>query len=113
MDELVPGEDLSAYAPEKEPGLDLSCVKVMLMGVVMLLIGIFLLLADSGNMDFSAWCFFIGIGTFVVGLLIPQEKGKPVVDDTLPQRRCPQCGKTHDFDYPRCPFCGFDHTRCK
>lgn len=22
-----------------------------------------------------------------------------------PQVRCPNCGKLHDFDYPRCPFC--------
>lgn len=24
----------------------------------------------------------------------------------LPQRKCPQCGRVHDFDYPKCPFCG-------
>lgn len=29
--------------------------------------------------------------------------------DELPQRTCPKCGKTHDFDYPRCPFCGHDY----
>ena len=30
-------------------------------------------------------------------------------DEALPQRTCPNCGKTHDFDYPRCPFCGHDY----
>ncbi len=25
--------------------------------------------------------------------------------DTLPQVECPVCGKMHDFDYPKCPFC--------
>lgn len=30
-------------------------------------------------------------------------------DEATPQRTCPNCGKTHDFDYPRCPFCGHDY----
>ena len=24
----------------------------------------------------------------------------------LPQVKCPSCGRSHDFDYPKCPFCG-------
>lgn len=24
----------------------------------------------------------------------------------LPQVTCPECGTKHDFDYPKCPFCG-------
>lgn len=24
---------------------------------------------------------------------------------SLPQVKCPKCGKMHDFDYPKCPFC--------
>ena len=24
----------------------------------------------------------------------------------LPQRRCANCGKSYDFDYPACPHCG-------
>ncbi len=27
----------------------------------------------------------------------------------LPQRTCPKCGHTHDFDYPKCPHCKFDY----
>ncbi len=26
-----------------------------------------------------------------------------------PQRTCPQCGFTHDFDDPKCPKCGHDY----
>ncbi|MFR1517438.1 MAG: hypothetical protein ACLSVG_01480 [Clostridia bacterium] len=31
-------------------------------------------------------------------------------DEQLPQKQCPRCGKTHDFDYPKCPFCKYDYT---
>lgn len=27
----------------------------------------------------------------------------------LPQVNCPACGQGHDFDYPRCPFCGHEY----
>lgn len=27
----------------------------------------------------------------------------------MPQRKCSRCGKKHDFDYPKCPFCGYDY----
>ncbi|BDF68245.1 hypothetical protein CE91St43_22170 [Oscillospiraceae bacterium] len=33
------------------------------------------------------------------------------VEDDLPQRQCPKCGKMHDFDYPKCPFCKYDYSR--
>ena len=29
----------------------------------------------------------------------------------LPQKKCPRCGMTHDFDYPKCPHCEFDYYR--
>ena len=111
LDELVPNEGLSEYVAEKEPMLDFRCIKVMLTGIMTLMIGIFLLTADDCNMDVSAWCFFGGIGIFVVGLLMPQDRWKPIVDDGLPQRKCPRCGKDHDFDYPQCPFCGHDYVQ--
>lgn len=25
----------------------------------------------------------------------------------LPQVTCPRCGHSHDFDCPKCPFCGY------
>jgi DNA-directed RNA polymerase subunit RPC12/RpoP len=62
-------------------------------------------------MDFAAICFIGGIIVFLVGLFIPQDRGKAIVDDTLPQRKCPQCGKEHDFDYPECPHCGHRYTK--
>lgn len=30
-------------------------------------------------------------------------------EEGLPQKQCPRCGKRHDFDYPKCPFCQFDY----
>ena len=37
--------------------------------------------------------------------------GKAEVDgyggSELPQRTCPKCGAEHDFDYPKCPLCGY------
>ena len=29
--------------------------------------------------------------------------------DGVPQKKCPTCGKEHDFDYPRCPYCKHDY----
>ncbi len=31
-------------------------------------------------------------------------------EDELPQRKCPSCGTTHDFDYPKCPRCKHDYS---
>ena len=31
------------------------------------------------------------------------------IEEGLPQKQCPKCGKRHDFDYPKCPFCQFDY----
>jgi len=30
-------------------------------------------------------------------------------DETLPQRKCPNCGAVHDFDYGRCPSCKYEY----
>ena len=32
-------------------------------------------------------------------------------EETLPQRQCPSCGRKHDFDYPKCPFCKHDYGK--
>ena len=109
MDELVPGEAVQEYTPPKEAPVDISCVKVMLAGMMTLLIGTFLYVADHDNMDISAFCFVAGILIFLVGLFIPMQKGRPVVNDQLPQKKCPKCGKNHDFDYPKCPHCEYDY----
>lgn len=31
------------------------------------------------------------------------------IEKELPQIECPKCGKKHDFDYPKCPFCKYEH----
>lgn len=30
-------------------------------------------------------------------------------EDQIAQIRCPNCGKVHDIDYPRCPICKNDY----
>ena len=29
--------------------------------------------------------------------------------EPMPTKTCPNCGKIHDFDYPKCPYCGFHY----
>ncbi len=43
-----------------------------------------------------------------VELFTPESSGR-YSDSTLPQKKCPQCGVSHDFDFPKCPECGFDY----
>lgn len=112
LDDLLPGQEVPEYTPAKEPIIDLSCIKVMLTGIFLLVLGTFLIAADAGNMDFAAICFISGIVVFAVGLFIPQDRGKAIIDDALPQRVCPKCGKKHDFDYPQCPHCDYDYIHC-
>lgn len=37
------------------------------------------------------------------------EESTRYSDTELPQRICPQCGRKHDFDFPKCPHCSFDY----
>lgn len=111
LDELVSGETITDYSAQKESMLDISCVKMMLTGMMLVLIGTFLFVADSGNGEISAFCFLAGILLFIIGLFIPwNKKAVPVKNDDLPQRKCPKCGMEHDFDYPKCPYCFYDYT---
>lgn len=32
-------------------------------------------------------------------------------ESAMPLKRCPRCGKEHDFDYPKCPFCKYDYSQ--
>ena len=32
-------------------------------------------------------------------------------EDKMPQKQCPNCGKWHDFDYPKCPFCKYNYNK--
>lgn len=114
LDDLISGADLSGMEAAPRSFVDLSCMKVMLTGLILVLVATFLIAADENNMDFAAVCFWVGIGVFFAGLLIPWDpKEKVIVDDTLPQRKCPKCGKEHDFDFHKCPYCDFDYLRQK
>lgn len=31
-------------------------------------------------------------------------------DNAIAQQTCPNCGKMHDMDYPKCPFCKYSYT---
>lgn len=39
----------------------------------------------------------------------PEMKGSEFSYSKPPQKKCPRCGMTHDFDYPKCPGCNFDY----
>ena len=110
MDELIPGEAVQDYTPNQESPVDISCVKVMLTGIFLLVLGMFGYVMDAGFfMEFSGLCLIAGVIVFVVGLFIPMHKKNAIIDEELPQRQCPRCGKKHDFDYPKCPHCDFDY----
>jgi len=38
-----------------------------------------------------------------------QELSEP--EERIAQIKCPNCGKMHDCDYPKCPFCKYDYYR--
>ena len=40
---------------------------------------------------------------------LASEKIDKTVKDELWQRTCPDCGKQHDLDYPKCPHCGHNY----
>ena len=43
-----------------------------------------------------------------VEFFLPEESS--FKEDGIPMRKCPKCGKMHDFDYPKCPFCKYDYN---
>ena len=51
--------------------------------------------AQSGEFDFVSSVVNEGI--------------EAVSSDGMPQKKCPTCGREHDFDYPRCPYCKHDY----
>lgn len=88
----------------------MKSIKLMITGALLILLGPVLSLVDLWFSGFFAICWFVGIPLFVIGLWMPAEgRNVPEPDEELPQKVCPQCGKHHDFDYPRCPYCGNDY----
>ncbi len=43
-----------------------------------------------------------------VEIYLPEEDEFYTHSD-MPQVRCPACGASHDFDYPKCPHCGHEY----
>jgi rubrerythrin len=37
------------------------------------------------------------------------QNGGEQVEDQIDQIECPNCGETHDMDYPKCPFCKYNY----
>lgn len=35
------------------------------------------------------------------------------LEDEIAQTKCPNCGKEHDLDYPKCPYCRYDYCSNK
>lgn len=44
---------------------------------------------------------------------IENEETDETADNMLLQRTCPNCGKSHDIDYPKCPNCGYNYLERK
>lgn len=88
----------------------MKTIKFMITGALLILLGPIMSLVDFSFSGFMVVCWFVGVPLFVVGLIMPADSAKPPKQlEDLPQKECPGCGKKHDFDYPKCPFCGFDY----
>ena len=88
----------------------MKSMKFMITGGLLILLGPAMGALDVVFSGVHALCWFVGIPLFVIGLWMPADgKAVPEPDADLPQKQCPQCGKGHDFDYPRCPYCGHDY----
>lgn len=43
-----------------------------------------------------------------VELFLPEGEIEGGDAGEMPQKKCPKCGATIDFDYPKCPVCKYD-----
>lgn len=41
-----------------------------------------------------------------IEFFIPEDK-----NSEIGLRKCPSCGKKHEFDYPKCPFCKYEYYK--
>jgi len=91
----------------------MKVIVAMLTGIMFLLAGIFLLLLGGEGIAliFAA----VGVIVFILGCVEgiygvkANSTGGTSYEQPTPQKQCPGCGEKHDFDYPRCPWCGYDH----
>lgn len=85
-------------------------IKYMITGALLILLGPIMSLIDFTFSAFMVLCWVVGIPLFIIGLVKPADGfSVPKQSDDLPQKKCPACGKKHDFDYPACPYCGHDY----
>lgn len=88
----------------------MKAVKLMILGALLILLGPVLSAIDVWWNGFFLFCWIVGIPVFAIGLLMPADGFKaPRQNEELPQKECPACHKHHDFDYPKCPCCGYDY----
>lgn len=86
----------------------LTRMKLMIVGAMLIALGPGLAVLDTDFTDLLPICWFIGIPLFIYGIFTPSSK-VPANSEDLPQKTCPECGKQHDFDFPKCPHCGHDY----
>lgn len=83
-------------------------IKFMIFGAFLILFGTLLMLLDGGG--FCVLCWVFGFPLLVIGMWMPSDgSATPKPTKGLPQKICPECGTSHDFDYPKCPHCGHDY----
>lgn len=88
----------------------MKAIKLMILGALLILLGPIMSAIDVNWNGFHLLCWIFGIPVFLVGLAMPAGGFKtPKQNEELPQRQCPSCGKSHDFDYPQCPYCSHDY----
>lgn len=46
-----------------------------------------------------------------IELFCPDNTESDKEVDTIAQIKCPQCGRVHDMDYPKCPVCGYNYNK--
>ena len=88
----------------------MKAIKLMILGALLILLGPIMTAIDVYWNGFHLLCWIFGIPVFLVGLAMPAGGFKiPKQNEELPQKQCPSCRKSHDFDCPKCPYCSYDY----
>lgn len=84
-------------------------MKLMMTGGLLILLGPLLANLDVSFSGMMVVLWVIGVPLFIAGLCGSDQKRPPYQQEDLPQKKCPGCGKNHDFDYPKCPYCDHEY----
>lgn len=84
-------------------------IKMMLTGGLLILLGPLMANLDISFSGMMVLLWVIGVPLFIAGLCSSDRKAEPYQLEDLPQKKCPSCGKSHDFDYPKCPYCDHEY----